>query len=456
MVGTINPNDDSINKIPRITGPISFKHDYTPAQQQAINGHINELKDLLSGDTKDPQVVEKIEQLRHQIQFTDLPAITLKNHSSPTVADAMQYIDHQSGYTSYLASQTSESTAVSATSKKSKKSAWRTMTGNMPVKTSPKITSTTLAASKSSASDTPALTQVRSLTAALANPSLPSSDRINDQQELFEILSSTGPGSQKYGQISGPITTETAEQIGIPTTGHISLPGGGPAAMDTAWAPGTNGYIPTNDWFQGMGGFPNQPGHQNCTGLYMTDWTGKPDGSIKFQVPNSFAEGGGTINPWIQQNLDPGFTIGANECSGKPVVNWQQTGNMARDVAYNNGGFVIHAVQGGLFQGATYKGMTPSLSVPPNGTMTKTTLPDGTLKYTISAAGRNYFVYGNASLNCSYDAGSGKLNSSPYTGSINMASLDKNDPNLEVDTKNLDTHANAVIVNAQGTLLPNN
>ncbi len=333
---------------------------------------------------------------------------------------------------------------------KSKKSAWRALSGRRQL--TPSLTAALPL--KPSAGDTPALREVQRLTKELANPSLPSSERIQDQQELFEILSSTGPGSQKYGQISGPITTETAAQLGFPITGHIP---GGPSAADSAWAKGDHGYIPTNDWFQGMAGFPSQPGHPNSIGLYITSWTGKPDGGIKFQVPTGFSEISSPTNPWIQQSLDPGFTIGSLGCSAKPVVQWQETGNMARDVSYNNGNFVIHVVEGGLFQGATYNGMIPSLSVPGGGTMTKTTLQDGTIKYTIDVAGRNYFVYGNANLLLSYNAGSGTLLSSgPYKGSINMASLDKNDPNFGKNASILDAHANAVIVNAQGTLLPNN
>jgi len=130
MVGKINPNNDPNNNIPPNSGDLSFQHDYTSPQQRVMNEHIHELKNLLkTGDINDPEVKQHIAQLRHQIQYKDLPAVGLSERRRPTVADAMQYIDQQSGYTTHVENAAKAVEQVSV-SKKSKKSSWRQLAGS--------------------------------------------------------------------------------------------------------------------------------------------------------------------------------------------------------------------------------------------------------------------------------------------------------------------------------------
>ncbi len=137
MVGKINPSDDN-KRIPPKSQELSFHQDYTSPQQKVMNEHINELKNLLKhANANNPEVQQRIAELRHQIQYEDLPAVGLSERRKPTISDALEYIDQQSGYTAYQA-------ALEAASKKSKKSGWRKLAGGAPTSTSLSKTKTKL------------------------------------------------------------------------------------------------------------------------------------------------------------------------------------------------------------------------------------------------------------------------------------------------------------------------
>lgn len=132
MVGKIGPGgDDSIFGMPPKIDKFSFKHDYSPKQQKAINAHIHDLKMLLQGNPQDPELQQQIADLRNQILSKDLPSIGLNGKNKPTIADTMQYIDQESGYSERLGMDLSKKTA---TSTRSKKSTWRQMAGGTPSK----------------------------------------------------------------------------------------------------------------------------------------------------------------------------------------------------------------------------------------------------------------------------------------------------------------------------------
>jgi hypothetical protein len=146
MVGKINPSDDN-KRIPPKSQELSFHQDYTSPQQKVMNEHINELKNLLKhADAKNPEIQQRIAELRHQIQYEDLPAVGLSERRKPTISDALEYIDQQSGYTAYQA-------ALEAASKKSKKSGWRQLTGAAPTSVSMSKTQTKLKIGKGSGAD---------------------------------------------------------------------------------------------------------------------------------------------------------------------------------------------------------------------------------------------------------------------------------------------------------------
>jgi len=300
----------------------------------------------------------------------------------------------------------------------------------------------------------PATDRIDKLNQLLANPSISPQDKIAYTRELYTILSGNPDAIAKYGPISGPITPKSPDGLPSTATG-TSVP-----ADQTAWKKSDTGYLPTNDWFEQMAAYPGNTQATNNTGYYSM-WWDNDHGGMTFKVPVAFHDIEDPNNPahgYIAQDLDSGFSIGADGSDNKPVVSWEpgQTGNLLRDISYNQGGFVIHAAQGSLFQSATYIGMTPNLHVPAGGTMTSSDLPDGTKKYRIETGGRVYFVYGSSSLDLKYDAASGKLTSDkPYTGSINMTSLAKGDQEAK-NEQLLDAHANAVIVKAQGSVLPGN
>lgn len=123
MVGRINPNDD---KNPLFSHDV-FKHSYTSSQQRKINDHVGALKDLLQSGASE----EQIEELREQILKQDLPAAGLNDRHSPTIADTMQYIDVESGYTAHLSEKPAPQ--VSST-KKSKRGGMRQVAGGSPSK----------------------------------------------------------------------------------------------------------------------------------------------------------------------------------------------------------------------------------------------------------------------------------------------------------------------------------
>jgi hypothetical protein len=140
MVGKIGPSDDSAGKIQQQPDKLSFTHDYTPKQQRAINQHINELKSLLnSKNAHDPDVQQQITELRQQIQSQELPSIGLNAKSSPSVTNAMRYIDEQSGYTDRLsAARQKTQIAPSTSSSRSGRRALRGLGGSAPTRSTTK------------------------------------------------------------------------------------------------------------------------------------------------------------------------------------------------------------------------------------------------------------------------------------------------------------------------------
>jgi len=144
MVNKINPSDDN-KRIPPKSQDLSFHQDYTTPQQKVMNEHISELKNLLKhADANNPEIQQRIAQLRHQIQYEDLPAAGLSERRKPTISDALQYIDQQSGYSAYQEKQAALEATFGA--KKSKKSGWRQLAGSAPTSVSMSKTKTKLGA----------------------------------------------------------------------------------------------------------------------------------------------------------------------------------------------------------------------------------------------------------------------------------------------------------------------
>jgi hypothetical protein len=107
-----------------------------------------------------------------------------------------------------------------------------------------------------------AIQRIEELNQLLENPHLSPQERMECNEELFELLLGKGPAVEKYGQICGAITQKTP--YGLPPP---PIPAEFPSSQ-SAWAPGSEGYVPTNDWFIQVAAFPNMPRVMNCAGVY--------------------------------------------------------------------------------------------------------------------------------------------------------------------------------------------
>ena len=258
------------------------------------------------------------------------------------------------------------------------------------------------------------------------------------------------------GSSIGPITPKSPNDLPVAKPVPV-MP-----AKETLWKSSALGFIPTNDWFEQMAAWHTEKTATNTSGLYCMSWN-LEEGGMTFNVPTNFhyiPDAGNPAHGYIAQDLDSGFSIGATELNDSPTVCWEpsETGNMLRNISYHNDGLVIHAVQGSVFQSASYNGLSPDIQLPSGGIFSQSQLSQQNVtKYRIETSTLVYFVYSPSKLSLTYDAQTGKLTSSsgPYTGSINVASLLK-DTNLKTNEATLDCHSNVVITHAQGDLLIDN
>lgn len=297
----------------------------------------------------------------------------------------------------------------------------------------------------------PAISRIEYLNSRLSTPALPPEDRIEFTQELYELLSSSGPAYIQYGPISGPISSKSPYDLPLTSSGAVINP------SSTIWLPSAKGFTPTNDWFEQMGCYTSHLASNN-TGLYRMSYL---SGSVIFNTAESYVDHEDPLNPahgWVEQILDNGFALGSTAGANANSVIWDddETGNMLRDIVYTH--FTIHACQGSAFQFATYNNRLPKvgLKTKDNSAITsESTLSDGTKKYRIETATRIYLFYGNPSLEMNFNKPSSRfMATNPYTGHLSAISL-PNDDNAIVNEQIADTYSGAVIVRAHGSLLPN-
>jgi len=194
------------------------------------------------------------------------------------------------------------------------------------------------------------------------------------------------PCCQYYlGSNIGPITPKSPNDL--PSSKPVPVV----PAKDTLWKSSALGFIPTNDWFEQMAAWPKEKTATNTSGLYCMSWN-LEQGGMTFNVPTNFHYIPDTGNPahgYIAQDLDPGFSIGAAELNGSPIVYWEpsETGNMLRNISYHDDGLIIHAVQGSVFQSASYNGLSPDIQVPSGGTFSHSQLSQqNVIKYRIETS----------------------------------------------------------------------